>query len=79
MRALAILLVVAAVAGAQNAPNRSRPYLGYLCAAGGQRGETVRITAGGQNLRGAREVLVSGPGVRATVGEMVRAPWQIRP
>ncbi len=75
MRILPALLLAAGLAAAQGAPDRGRPYVGYLCAAGGRRGEVVRIVAGGQNLRGARGVIVSGAGVRATVVGTARAPW----
>jgi hypothetical protein len=38
----------------------------------------VRITAGGQNLRGAREVFVSGEGVTGKVVGFARAPWLLK-
>jgi len=79
MRAIPILLLAAGLATAQGAPGRPEPYVAYLCAAGGQRGQVTRIVAGGQNLRGAREVIVSGTGVRGTVVGMERAPWLLKP
>jgi hypothetical protein len=79
MRTLLALLLAAGLLAAQGAPGRACPYVGYLCAAGGQRGQTVRIVAGGQNLRGAREVIVSGGGVHATVAGTERAPWLLKP
>ena len=47
--------------------NTRAPHIGYLYPAGGQRGTEVTITAGGQNLRGGRQVIVSGTGVKAEV------------
>ena len=42
-------------------------YIGYLYPAGGQRGNIVLIIAGGQFLRGASKVHVSGEGVTGKV------------
>jgi hypothetical protein len=44
-----------------------KPHIGYLYPAGGQQGTTVQITVGGQFLRGANSVYVSGDGVSASV------------
>jgi len=74
-RWLIALALAAGLANAQGAPNQRRPYVGYLCAAGGQKGTVVRITAGGQNLRGAKRVIVSGEGVTGTVIQHRRTPW----
>jgi len=59
---LALLL-----AAAQGAPARKEPSVGYAFPAGGRRGTTFPMLAGGQGLRGVSGVLVSGEGVRATV------------
>jgi hypothetical protein len=48
------------------------PQLGYLYPAGGQAGTTVQITVGGQRLRSALHVYVSGEGVRATVVDYIK-------
>ncbi|RPJ56820.1 MAG: hypothetical protein EHM23_22445 [Acidobacteria bacterium] len=53
------------VAHAQS--SRPEPHIGYLYPAGGQQGAVFQITAGGQSLRGASRVYVSGEGVRARV------------
>jgi hypothetical protein len=45
------------------------PHIGYLYPAGGQQGTKVRITIGGQLLRGVNDVYVSGDGVSASVIE----------
>ena len=80
IRRLLIAVGLAACLGsAQGAPNVRRPYIGYLCAAGGQRGTTVRIEAGGQNLRGVRRVYVSGEGVRAKVVKHERSWRRLKP
>lgn len=47
------------------ADNKREPHIGYLYPAGAQKGTTVYIIAGGQFLRGATDVHISGPGVEA--------------
>jgi len=75
-----ILIASALLAGLSYAQNtRRRPYVGYLCAAGGQQGTVVLVTAGGQNLRGAKRVFVSGGGVHASVISHRRVPWLLKP
>ncbi len=64
------LTLCAATAWSQSGTNK--PQIGYLYPAGGQRGSVVRITAGGQFLRGATDVHVSGQGVRAKVIQYMR-------
>jgi hypothetical protein len=46
--------------------------IGYVYPAGGQRGTTFRVVVGGQQLRGADQVYVSGEGVKASVIQYVR-------
>jgi len=50
----------------------NEPDIGYLYPAGGQAGTVIQITAGGQFLKGARRVYVSGKGVRATVVDYIK-------
>jgi len=66
-RILIAAALLAFVAGARGAPNERRPYIGYLYAAGGGQGDTVKVVAGGQNLRGVRAVYVSGEGVTGRI------------
>lgn len=55
-------------ASAEERPiRRSEPHIGYAFPAGGQVGTTFRVVVGGQFLRGARGVRVSGEGVTAKV------------
>ena len=75
LRQVLALALVAGLAFAQGARKQKPPYIGYLCAAGGQTGTVVRITAGGQSLRGARGVIVSGEGVHGKVIGFRRTPW----
>lgn len=72
--AVATLILGLVAPGWGQAAARS-PYIGYLYPAGGQRGTVVLVTVGGQMLRGAREVHVSGEGVRAEVVKYIR-PWR---
>ena len=71
-RLVVFALAVLGAATAWGQANRREPNLGYLYPAGGQQGTTVRIDIGGQNLRGANGVYISGGGVRATVVEFMR-------
>ena len=65
---MAIVLVLAGCASTAWGQAASRdPHVGYLYPAGGQQGTTVEILAGGQLLRGASTVYISGEGVRASV------------
>jgi hypothetical protein len=50
----------------------NKPQIAYLYPAGGQQGKVVVITAGGQFLRGAKEVYVSGEGVSASVIKYIK-------
>jgi len=66
--AAAVVLLAAASAFAAEEPSPPRlPHIGYLYPAGGQAGTTVQIIAGGQFLRGAVQVHVSGDGVEARI------------
>ncbi|HOM75050.1 MAG TPA: hypothetical protein P5175_02985 [Anaerohalosphaeraceae bacterium] len=47
--------------------NTSQPHIGYLYPAGAKQGSTVLVTAGGQFLRGADAVYISGQGVQGRV------------
>jgi hypothetical protein len=60
---LALLLAVAPTAWAQQSP----PHLAYVYPAGGQQGDSVRVTIGGQYLNDAAKVYVSGDGIRSKV------------
>jgi hypothetical protein len=51
---------------------QSRPYIGFVYPAGGQQGTTFRIRLGGQNLDDVSSVLITGPGVTASVAECYR-------
>ena len=62
----------AALASAWSQPGDAAPQIGYAYPAGGQRGTTFMVEVGGQSLRGADGVRVSGEGVRASVVEYVR-------
>lgn len=48
------------------------PHLGYVYPAGGRQGTSFEVLVGGQRLRGALEVQVSGEGVEATVVKFYR-------
>ena len=68
------LLVVAACCAVpswgQAAPRG--PHIGYVYPAGAQRGTSVRVTVGGQNLSGNSEPYICGAGVHATFVQFVR-------
>ena len=69
---LLLLALAASAATAWCQAVKKGPHIGYLYPAGGQRGTVVQIVAGGQFLRGASEVYISGEGVRASVIECYR-------
>ncbi len=61
-------MLVLLVAGSLWATAAERePHIGYVYPAGGRRGTTFEVLAGGQFLRGAQEVYVSGGGVEGKV------------
>ena len=49
-----------------------QPDVGYLFPAGGCRGSQLQIFAGGQKLRGAKDVIVTGDGVTAQVSKVYK-------
>jgi len=73
---LVMLTVLASLAWGQSTANQ--PHIGYLYPAGGQAGTVLQITVGGQSLRGAHDVYVSGEGVQATVVEYFRPPRNLQ-
>jgi len=54
------------------------PHIGYLYPAGAKQGTTFKITVGGQELRGANKVYISGEGVTASVIQSARQPNNIQ-
>ncbi len=70
-----IVTMALCVATAWGQQSGQAPHIGYLYPAGGQRGTTVQIHAGGQHLRGATGVHVSGDGVHASVIEFIPPLW----
>lgn len=48
------------------------PYVGYVYPAGARQGTTIKATLGGQSLRGAEDVYISGDGVAASVVQYIR-------
>jgi hypothetical protein len=67
---LTLTLCVATAWGQSSSTNK--PQIGYLYPGGGRQGTVVLITAGGQFLRGAADVHVSGEGVHAKVIEYIK-------
>ena len=45
----------------------TEPHIGYCYPAGGRQGTTVQAIVGGQLLQGAKDVVVTGPGVSGKV------------
>ena len=64
------LTLFTGLALAQTSTQKSQ--IGYLYPGGAQQGATVLISAGGQYLKGADQVHVSGKGVRASVVEYMK-------
>jgi hypothetical protein len=63
---------MACAASAWGQKAQVEPHIGYVYPGGGQQGSTFLVAVGGQFLRGAKDVLVSGDGVHATVEEYCR-------
>jgi hypothetical protein len=69
MKSTALLwLMLASAALAQE----QIPHLGYAYPAGGQPGNTFRVTIGGQNLNGASAVRITGGDIEATIVDHLR-------
>ena len=71
-RKLIFVVLTMSVATAWGQSNTNQPHIGYLYPGGAQQGSVIQITAGGQFLRGAKYVYVSGEGVRASVIKYIR-------
>jgi hypothetical protein len=59
-------------AGATGALDFNKPNIGYLYPAGGQQGTTIQVRVGGQFIRGAKDVTITGEGVTAKVVKYFR-------
>jgi hypothetical protein len=68
----AALALVTVLAMSAPATAQVRPYIGYVYPAGGQQGKTFQLKLGGQNLDGAKEVVVTGKGVTGRVIQYLR-------
>ena len=51
-----------------------QPRIGYIYPAGARQGTTVKVTVGGQYLKGAQKVHISGESIRASVIQFSRQP-----
>lgn len=63
---------LACAAGAYGQVKERTPHIGYFLPAGGRQGTVVRVLVGGQFLAGCDRVRVAGPGVHATVFQVVK-------
>ncbi len=75
-RRLLIAVLALYAANAQGASNEREPHIGYLYPAGGQQGSVIKITVGGQFIKDANEVYVTGQGVH---GSVIRYIGRVRP
>ena len=66
-RTFFFVLLILCTATAVAVQNKRYPHIGYLYPAGGQQGTVIQIAAGGQFLKGATEVYISGEGITASV------------
>jgi hypothetical protein len=64
--AIAVLVVMCAANAFGQTVSRE-PHIGYVSPAGGKQGSTFQILVGGQLLRGATDVYISGSGVHASI------------
>lgn len=75
-RRLLIAALVLYTANAQGASNEREPHIGYLYPAGGQQGCVIKIAVGGQFIKDANEVYVTGQGVH---GSVIRYIGRVKP
>ncbi len=75
-RRLLIVVLALYAANAQGASNEREPHIGYLYPAGGQQGSVIKITVGGQFIKDANEVYVTGQGV---YGSVIRYIGRVKP
>ena len=73
---LLIAILVLYAANAHGASNEREPHIGYLYPAGGQQGSVIKITVGGQFIKDANEVYVTGQGVH---GSVIRYIGRVKP
>ncbi len=66
-RRLLIAIIVLYAANAQGATKEKEPHIGYLYPAGGQQGSVIKVAVGGQFIKDANDVYVTGDGVRGSV------------
>ncbi|KKK71569.1 hypothetical protein LCGC14_2912600, partial [marine sediment metagenome] len=71
-RTLVFVLLMLCVVAAHGETVRREAHIGYLYPAGGQQGTVIQIIAGGQFLKGAADVYISGEGVNASVVKYCR-------
>ena len=67
---VAALWAVASGLYAQTAPKD--PHIGYVFPAGGRQGTSVEVTIGGQHIKEASEIYISGSGVKAEIVKWYR-------
>jgi len=72
LRRLVFLTLMVCVAVAQGQTKSNEPHIGYIYPGGGRQGSVVRITVGGQILRGVTNVYISGKGVHGSVIKYIR-------
>jgi len=75
-RRLLIAVLVLYAANAQGASNEREPHIGYLYPAGGQQGCVIKIAVGGQFIKDANEVYVTGQGAH---GSVIRYIGRVKP
>ncbi len=75
MRSILVYFVAILLASGPAAAQaqKRQPYIGYAYPAGAQQGATIRLTVCGQHLRGAREIHLTGEGVKAKYVQRLRS------
>jgi hypothetical protein len=69
-----LAMIIFGTSGVFGQIDQNVPQIGYLYPAGARQGTTVYVTAGGQLLRGAKKVYISGDGIEAMVVDFIRSP-----
>lgn len=67
MKKIHFVFLIALIAGCSSFSQTNQPYIGYVYPAGGERGTTINVIIGGQNLRGTKEVYFSSNGISGEI------------
>ena len=71
-RKMLVIILLLSVTSSLAKPQKKEAHIGYLYPSGVQKGMTVVVTAGGQNLKGPTDVYVTGEGVHCSIIKYIK-------